>query len=342
MPHEIYKRGKIWHYRGTVAGRRLRGSCGTSEKATAQRIAAQVEAKQWRIHLDGPEAHVTFAQAAISYRNAEKATRFLSMIEDHWKDTLIKEMTPGGIKQSAIDLHPNATGATRNRQVIVPTCPIINHAASLGWCDSIKAKRFDVEAKTKDYATSEWVNAFAAQAVKDNLPHLAALCFFMYGTAARLGEAIRLQWADVDAQNKTARLYGWKPKPWSRNPHLPSVVMAALEKIPSNRNPDESVFQYAEGGSVKQVWDNVIKRAGIKRLTPHSCRHGFATAALRKNVDVVTVAKLGGWKDAATVLKYYAHAREDRTLSDVVFDTELTQPETVTLTTNGKQRIKKK
>lgn len=325
MPHEIYKRGKIWHYRGTVAGRRLRGSCGTTDKAIAQRVASEAETAEWNRHLDGPEAHVTFAQAAIAYRHAEKPTRFLTEIENYWKDTLISAITPGGIRSSAIQLYPNAKGATRNRQVIVPTCAIINHAADLGWCSPIKAKRFDVEAKTKDYATLDWVTAFSAQAIADGLPHLAALCVFMFGTAARLGEATRLLWTDVNLTEKTARLYGFKPKPWSRIAHLPPSLVAALANVPSNRCPDDTVFHYAEGGSVKQVWDNVIKRARIKRLTPHSCRHGFATAALRKGLDVKTVAKLGGWKDVATVLKYYAHAMEDPTLSDLVFDTNLTQ-----------------
>ncbi len=73
------------------------------------------------------------------------------------------------------------------------------------------------------------------------------------------------------------------------------------------------------GGSVKYTWDNVVRRAGIARMTPHSCRHGFATAALRAGLDPKTVAKLGGWKDVATVMRFYAHAREDATLSDAVF-----------------------
>ena len=43
MPLKLFKRGKIWHYRGTVAGRLLRGSTKTASKETAQRIAADKE-----------------------------------------------------------------------------------------------------------------------------------------------------------------------------------------------------------------------------------------------------------------------------------------------------------
>jgi len=51
-------------------------------------------------------------------------------------------------------------------------------------------------------------------------------------------------------------------------------------------------------------------------LTPHCCRHGFATGLLRAGVDPVTVAKLGGWKSPAHVFATYGHASDDRTLTN--------------------------
>lgn len=101
--------------------------------------------------------------------------------------------------------------------------------------------------------------------------------------------------------------------------------MAALANIPSNRNPDDQVFKYVDRESVRQVWDAAIKRAGIKKLSPHSCRHGFATSMLHAGIDVKTVAKLGGWKDVATLVRTYAHAMGDSTVTNVLFGTPLTR-----------------
>src|SRR4051794_6843113 len=104
MPLTIYKRGGVWHYRGTVAGHRLRGSTRTASKETAQRLAAEIEAKQWKSGFDGPEAVLTFSQAAALYISAEKSDRFIKRISVHWKDTLIRDITAGGVRQSALIL----------------------------------------------------------------------------------------------------------------------------------------------------------------------------------------------------------------------------------------------
>jgi integrase len=340
MSVEIYKRGAIWHYRGTVAGRRLRGTCGTPDKKIAQRVAAEVEAAGWRRHLDGPGAHVTFAQASIAYRDAGKSERFLAVIEDYWKDTAIREINAGAIRQSAFKLYPNAKGATHNRQVIVPTQAIINFASELEWCAPIKVKRFKIATKTKTPATRAWVNAFADQASADGLPHLAGLAYFMFGTGARRGESCALLWADIDLSAKQAVIHQSKVED-TRTAHMPQAVVVAIANIPSNRKEDEPVFGYASGESVGQVWANVCERAGIAKLTPHSCRHGFATTMLQAGIDPKTVATRGGWKDVTTVMKHYAHAMDDPTVTDVLFDTPLTHAGAITPLTIHKQKENK-
>lgn len=277
------------------------------------------------------------AQAAIAYRQSGKPTRFLTKIEDHWKDTLIADMSAEAVRQSARKLYPGAKGATWNRQVIVPTQAMINFAAGFKWCLPIKVKRFPVETKTKKPATHAWVESFAANASL----HLGALCLFMFGTGARIGEACALTWADVDLSSGTVVIHQTKVLD-TRTAHLHPRLIAALANIGGNRCPDDAVFRYAGPGSVKQVWDNAVERAGIVRLTPHSCRHGFATTLLHKGLDVKTVAKLGGWKDAGTVLRTYAHARDDMTLTNVLFDTNLAQDLNADPATNRNKRVKSK
>jgi len=274
-----------------------------------------------------------FSQAALAYRNAEKSERFLERIEDYWKDTIVRKITSGAIRQSAIDLFPNAGAATRNRQAIVPTQAIINHAASMEWCQPIKVKRFPVETKTKEPATLEWVQSFAEHA----LPHLGAMALFMFGTGARVGEAVALRWSDLDLHARTAIIKQTKIND-ERVSNLQPALVVAIANMPSNRNPDERVFKYSDTANVRKVWNNTIKRAGIKKLSPHSCRHGFATSMLQAGIDVKTVADRGGWKDVATLVKTYAHATQDKNITDVIFDTNLAQSDNTDELSIGNKR----
>src|SRR4249920_2018576 len=101
MPIRLYRRkgSNIWHYRGTVAGDRLRGSTRTTNREIAARIASEIESRQFKRRLDGPQEVLTFPQAVALYLKAGKPDRFLAKLEDYWKNTAIRDMTPGAIKQ---------------------------------------------------------------------------------------------------------------------------------------------------------------------------------------------------------------------------------------------------
>jgi integrase len=318
MPLKLYRRGKVWHYRGTVAGRRLRGATGSQDKDIAARIAADLEARAWKCRLDGPAAVLTFAQAALAYRAAGKPIRFLEPIEDYWRDALVKDITAGAIRNSALALYPQASGATRNRQVIVPTQAIINHAAESDLCSKITVKRFPVETKIKTPATREWIEQF----MRASPPHLASLACFMFLTGARISEALSLRWEDVDLGRCRALIRETKIGS-ERLAHLPPPLVAAIANI--EPLPGRTVFRYVDRKSADKSWRAAIKRAGIAPLSFHSCRHGFATALLHKGIDPVTIAKLGGWKTPQHVLATYGHASDDPTITDLISGSPLTQ-----------------
>jgi integrase len=308
----IYLRGETWHFRGTIAGKRIRGSTGHADEGEALKFVALKEAEIRNGNPDGKKSGLTFAQAAILYLQAEKPIRYVDKVAAYWKNTAVHKITSGAVRQAAIVLHPKALGATRNRQVIVPTQAIINHAASLDLCPHLKVKRFPVVSKKKEPATAEWIDAFMAH----SSPHLGALACFMFLTGARITEALNVTWDDVDLSARRAVIRQGKIGGEERRAHLPPMLVVALANIPSNHYPKAKVFGYSTYQTAKWPWRSAIKRAGIAKLTFHSCRHGFATAMLHAGVDIITVTKLGGWKDAKHVFSTYGHAMQDDTLAD--------------------------
>lgn len=322
MPIKVFRRpgSQIYSYRGTVAGRRLRGSTGTTDKIRAERIASEKEAYEWKRHLDGPGAVLTFAKASILYRAAGKDTKYLTKIEDYWKDKLVKEMTAGAIRQSSIDIYPEAKPQTRNRQVITPTQAVINHCAELEMCPPVRIKRFKFEAAIKMPVTLEWLNTFCLYA----RPVIKALVLDMFATACRFAEAHRQDWPDFDFKAQTILIRDTKTKK-QRIAHMPQPLLVALANLPRDKKP----FFWSES-SLRRFWDEDVaataeKVPGFERLTFHSCRHGFATKMLRDRVDAKTAATLGGWDDIALFMKTYAHAMRDHTITEGLFGTDLTQ-----------------
>jgi integrase len=330
MPLKVRKRGNTYHYSGTVAGRRLRGSTGTADKARAERIAAETEAEEWKRGLDGPRAVLTFAKASILYRAAGKETRFLEKIEDYWKNTLVKDMTAGAIRQSALAIYPNAGPATHNRQVITPTRSVINHCSEMELCAPVRVRKFRFEQKIKKPILIDWLDTFCAHATPVN----AALATFMFATACRISEARRLEWADIDFQSRTILVRKTKNKK-ERMPHMPPRLLVALANLPRDVKP----FGAPES-TLRRHWDADVEVAakaveGFQRLTFHSCRHGFATTMLRKGIDPKTAADLGGWDSVPLFIETYAHALPKAQLSNSLFDEPqtgktLTQPKTKT------------
>jgi len=336
MPLKLYKRktstGFVWHYRGKVGEDYLRGTTGTANKADAARFIASVERERFQRGLVGPQ-DLTFPAAVELYEKAgkgqDKRSRlYISRLEDYWKNTRVRDMTAGAIRQSAIDLHPNDSGATRNRQVITPTQAIINHCAELEKCPPIRIKkRFQHEHKIKPPITLEWLDTFCKFAD----PATGALALTMFATGCRISEARRVDWTDINFVARTILVRDHKTKK-QRNAHIPARLLVALANLPRDAKP----FGRPET-TIRRAWDAAIAAAaeaqeGFARMTCHSCRHGFATALLRQGKDVATVAKLGGWASPHQVLATYAHAIEDATQTEELFDSthtarEVSQPE---------------
>lgn len=316
MPLTVYRRGDIWHYRGTVAGRRLRGSTKTSDKRTAQRVASEIEARQWKGHLDGPASVLTFAQAAILYRAAGKPPAYLDRIEDYWKNTPVASIRASAITDSAAVLYPRAGTATWNRKVVTPTQAIINFAAKRELCPRIHVERFKVVTKIKTPTSWDWIKAFMAH----SSPHLGALACFMFLTGARISEATALTWDDVNLTTRKAIIRQTKTGT-ERVAHLPPELVVAMAKITDRQ---QHVFKYTKRGPL-QPWNATIRRAGLPHRSFHACRHGFATAMLHAGVDPITTAKRGGWKSPQHVFNTYGHASEDETITERITGTPVTQ-----------------
>jgi len=317
MAFKLYQRqgGNVWWVSFTTHGKRIRQSTRTTVKSQANEVAAKLEweAIQERIH--GPESVLTFGEAVTIYLLSDKPDRFIDTLYKQWEHKRVKDIQPGHIQDLARKLFPNAKPATRNRQVIAPIQAILNHCAERGLCQPIKVRKFAVEKHIPKVADPKWLDAFIVEAS----PHLGALAMFMAYTAARISEAVRLEWQHVDLKQGTALLTKTKTDP--RVCTLPPALVLAMGKIKGRKGP---VFKYKSRMSVYSPWNAAIKRAGIEKISPHDAgRRMFATEMNKAGVDPVTGAKAGGWKTVSMYLNTYAQPGDVQDAVNQVFGTKL-------------------
>ena len=170
--------------------------------------------------------------------------------------------------------------------------------------------------------------------------NLGPMAMIMLYAGLRKGEAIALEWKDIDFEKKVIHVTKAasslknvttikKPKTsaGTRDVPIPRVLLATLMEI---RKPDGYVCTNTEGGlitdsSYKRQWASfqsylnicaggrngtgryVPRIVVIDRITAHMLRHTYATMLYDANVDVKSAQMFLGHSDIEVTLSIYTH-----------------------------------
>lgn len=301
---------------GTVRGRRVRQSAGTDHPRLAEEARAELEARLYREAVHGSRPPVAFAAAAESYivhagpHSPATLARLRRIALAIGPRALVTDIDQTRLDEVAAKLLRPASGqATRLREITTPIRAILTHAARRGWCDAPQ-----LEAPPPPASRTEWLrpaeaDALAAAAAK----HLRPLMVFLLATGARLGEALALHWADVDLAHARATLRDTKNGA-DRHLDLCPRAVTTLHELPHRVGP---VFhtrtgrpyqprRIQGGGQIKTAWATALRKAGLahRRITPHTCRHTWATWHATIHRDPMLLRHEGGWSSLAMVQRY--------------------------------------
>lgn len=143
------------------------------------------------------------------------------------------------------------------------------------------------------------------------MPIAAACIRFLALTGWRRGEAVKLRWAEVDAERRTASLGDTKTgrsfRPLSR------PALDALAAVP-RRFGCEWVFPAAvmNGpiGSIPRAWQRIALSVGFPDdLLPNTLRHSFASIASDEGLSEATIAAMIGHK-LGSITSRYTHTAD--------------------------------
>lgn len=140
----------------------------------------------------------------------------------------------------------------------------------------------------------------------------------LYSSGIRVGELTGLDVGGIDLDEGLVRVLGKGRK--ERVVPLGSHARAALAEYLAARNGppcDAPLFLNARGGrltsrSVARIVDRyVLKLAAMKKVSPHTLRHTFATHLLEGGADLRAIQELLGHASLSTTQKY-THLSIDR------------------------------
>jgi integrase len=348
MPLKLKRRGAVWYVRGTVAGKSIFESAGTSERPRAEAFRAKREKELWDRSVYGERATVTFAEAVESYL----AYTSVGVNDRRHIDRLVRHfatMPLARIDQRAVDLAipkllPGVQPGTIVRALITPLTAILTHAAARQWCDAPRFQRPAQPRQATHWLTVPQARAFLGAAP----PHLYRLALFVLCTGARLAEALELDWADVHLADRYAMLRDTK-NGRDRKAGLPDAAVAMLARLGHRegrvfRRPDGEPYADRErvgGGQIKTVWGTTCEAAGLVAaalpgdtlpanrlhgprcriayqplITPHDLRHTWATWFYGVTKDLLLLKAEGDWSSVAMVERY-AHLMKAEDAPDV-------------------------
>jgi integrase len=170
--------------------------------------------------------------------------------------------------------------------------------------------------------------------VAKKLPTMSSILFDCIRTfGARPGEVTALQWKHVDFNTNTIDIVqhvrdgdlqqSTKNKTTRRVDMTPQLArsLQAWKSISKYNGDEDWVFpaRARQGSHMPVRYDNLLRRdlkrvcreLGVQGVDWKLLRHCFATAAVARGVDPVTLESIMGHRDIRTTYKYYAHVDED-------------------------------
>lgn len=169
----------------------------------------------------------------------------------------------------------------------------------------------------KALSVQEVESLLAASAVGDTPLAIRdrALLELLYGTGARISEAIGLAVDDVDTEAGVARLSGkggndrLVPVGQYALAALDAYLVRARPSLAASGGTGAALFLNARGGrlSRQSAWSVLraaARRAQLPAVSPHTLRHSFATHLLDGGADVRVVQELLGHASVTTTQVY--------------------------------------
>lgn len=299
--------GKTANYRirGSFLGVRVDRSTGTGNAKLAEKILRDEIRRIEDEAMRGPvkPKGKTFGEGVKSYVLGGGDKRFVAPLIHHFKDIEMTEITQERIDDAALTIYPDATPATRNRQVYTVMSAILK--ANRLHMPIARPKGWRGAKRTFFFEPAEVERLLVAACEHD--AEFGLFLTFLFYTGLRLNEALSLQVRNLSLSEARAFIETTK-NGLPRTVHLPVPLVAALANHPRGYAREGRVFRFLKGSRLYKRLDRAAEAAGVvipDGVSFHAFRHTYG-AYLRRygNLDTSGLVASGAWLSHDAARRY--------------------------------------
>lgn len=263
-----------------------------------------------------PEAEAkpyTLADAAkdwCKWHNRDKCTDPLPSVVKRFGTLEVARITTSTLSQCVLKLQQEGLAQTSVVRQLTGITTLLHIAEIMGIIPQVPKKPKIVKGTNEQFVPPTEVELSKLyNAAPDPLKRVIVLGAY-FGMRVGPCELTSLKWSDVDFDNWIIRLRAAK-----KNHSEPVRVLP----IPAQFRGLFSAWYQADGcipdknvtishNAASKRWLKLLNKVGItRRIRLYDLRHAFATNALRRGIDIGTVAKLMGHVNTSMIVKCYQY-----------------------------------
>lgn len=228
----------------------------------------------------------------------------LRRLADSFSGTMLSQISPITVEKHK---HRRKASPIRANREVATLKKLFNYCRAQHLFDGtnpVASVEFFKEPRTRERVLSPEEEERLLAKCKEPLRTMVILGVYC-GVRMR-SELLTLRWENLDHNTLTVAA-AFSKNGRMRVVPLNSTVRDALDRHPRS---GEWVFTKADGTpyqSVHTAFRNACRRAGLEGVTPHTCRHTFASRLIASGADPIQVTKLAGWS-SISMLDRYGHA----------------------------------